>query len=289
MTEERRLPEAKGNQSIGARVVWWMIAIVSFVATFGMFSNQIALSPYIGLSLIGGAVIAATVATSVLNVRQLRRFQGENNEAIAMLARGELQRAYDVFWRLAEQSRVPVASAVARHNVACVLVRQGKLLHALDIYTHNDATYARALKSGALYPTSGADLALTHALSGNVAEAEAWLARANERAGLPRQPSFPIICIYARAVLDCRTGKAADAARLLDEKWAEAEALLTGDNLRPLRVVRAFAHATSDTRSAGIAESLLATSKPVYAGEYQHLGVAWPEMQQFLDAHGLSS
>jgi hypothetical protein len=238
---------------------------------------------------VGGGIVVMFVALVIRNVRQIRRFTRDNNEAVAMLARGELQRAYDVFWRWAERARVPYASALARHNVACTLVRQGKLQHAIDVYTHNEQLFGRALISAALHPTSAADLALAHALAGNVAEAETWLARADERAEQPRQPAFPIIRVYARAVIDCRSGRAADAARELDNRWGELEVVLTGSNVRPIRVVRAFAHAAIGPRNAGVVEQVLTGMRPAYAGEFRYLGVAWPEMHQFLEAHGLAS
>ena len=55
-----------------------------------------------------------------------------------------------------------------------------------------------------------------------------------------------------------------------------------GETLRPLRVIRAFAIASTGPRNAGMADASLALSRPAYPGEYDFLGKAWPEMQTFL-------
>lgn len=94
---------------------------------------------------------------------------------------------------------------------------------------------------------------------------------------------------FSRAALHCRAGRFDDAVRLLDERWASCEGALTGGTLRPLRVLRGFAIASSNPRNAGLAEVALATSRPSFPGEYDFLGVEWPELAAFLAAHDLAS
>src|SRR5262249_22927212 len=132
------------------------------------------------------------------------------------------------------------------------------------------------------------DLALDHALSGDLAAAENWVAAAEERTDELSTPSTAAMTAFAHAVLACRSGRAAEAARMLDDHWPDYEARLTGEMLRPLRIVRAFAIATADPRSIGRAETVIAAARPVYRGEYAFLGTAWPEMANFLASHELS-
>jgi hypothetical protein len=132
------------------------------------------------------------------------------------------------------------------------------------------------------------DLALYHALQGDTAAAEQWMTKAEQRCHLLTGASMAAMKAYTRAVLDCRAGKHEDAARQLDERWAEYEGMADGAVLRPLRIVRAFAVAASGPRSAGVAGAMIALSRPGYPGEYDFLGVAWPEMAVFLASHGLS-
>jgi tetratricopeptide (TPR) repeat protein len=235
------------------------------------------------------AIPVAIVLLSTINVilyrRQARRFVDENAQGIAALARGELKIARDIFWRWAEVTKLSQVSALARHNLGWTLMRQGELQQAIDVLTDNDDRNQAALKAVGMYATSAVDLALDYGLLGDLDAAEKWMAEV-ERRDLSR-PQLPAMKAFTRAVLDCRTGRCSDAARMLEERWPEYEATLTGETLRPMRVVRAFAIAGQGPRSAGLAETAIATARPAYPGEYAFLGVAWPEMERFLASHRL--
>jgi hypothetical protein len=168
------------------------------------------------------------------------------------------------------------------------LIRQGKLDVAAAVLHDNDEGHQRELGRMHLAPTSAIDLALAFSLLGRVDDATQWCERAERRADTGTLFGFPGMRIYVRAVIACRRQEAREAAKLLDEQWADCETL-KGNELRPLRVLRAFAHATADIRNVGIAESLLVDAKPRFKGEYDFLGVAWAEMQQFLVTHKLVS
>jgi hypothetical protein len=71
---------------------------------------------------------------------------------------------------------------------------------------------------------------------------------------------------------------------MLDEHWSEYEATMTGEVFRPVRIVRAFAITAAGPRSAGNAETI----RPAYPGEFDFLGVGWPEMETFLATNGLT-
>jgi hypothetical protein len=92
----------------------------------------------------------------------------------------------------------------------------------------------------------------------------------------------------ARAVIDCRSDRCAEAAQELDQVWRICEAELTGEQLRPLRIVRAFAVSNGGAHAGGSPEAALATVRPAYAGEHDYLGKAWPEMARYLADNGLS-
>jgi hypothetical protein len=140
-----------------------------------------------------------------------------------------------------------------------------------------------------MFPTSAVDIALDYALLGDIAAAEKWMAEVEKRANDLSVPSLPAMKAFARSVVDCRTGRCAEAARNLDERWPEYEGILTGETLRPLRIVRAFAIAAGGPRDAGLAETVIAAARPAYPGEYDVLGMAWPEMATFLVTHAIGS
>jgi len=167
-------------------------------------------------------------------------------------------------------------------------MRQCELKQAIEVLTDNEEENTGALKAVALFPTSAVDLALCHALLGDLVAAEKCIADAEVRASELSNPSFKAAKAFARAVVDCRAGRHVEAARMLEEGWPEFESMLTGDNLRPVRVVRAFAIA-ANPRNVGLAETVLGTSRSNYPGEFDFLGAAWPEMSTFLATHNLSS
>lgn len=91
-----------------------------------------------------------------------------------------------------------------------------------------------------------------------------------------------------RAVIDCRRGRAADAMVSLEHAWNEYEAAMTGEILRMMRVVRAFACAAGEgPRHQGQVERVLGDLRPRYAHEFVFLGGAWPEMAAFFAANQL--
>jgi hypothetical protein len=64
---------------------------------------------------------------------------------------------------------------------------------------------------------------------------------------------------------------------------------MTGETLRLMRVIRAFACAAADgPRNQGLVERVLGDMKPRYQREFAFLGDSWPEMATFLAAHQLS-
>lgn len=231
------------------------------------------------------------VAELVFNLfrfdRQLKRFAVHNAEGLAALSRGEMNTARDIFWRWAETAKQSRISTFARHNLAWTLTHQGQLQQAVEILLDNEERNPNALQNIALFPTSAVDLAFNYALLGDIASAERWLTEAERRGADPRTLSFPGMRALSRAVLDCRRDRCDDAARMLAEQWAQCEAVLTGDTLRPLKIVRAFAITASGPRNAGLADMFVTTARPAYPGEYDFLGAAWPEMAAFLASHNL--
>jgi hypothetical protein len=231
----------------------------------------------------GGLLVLLVIQLASVQ-RRVRRFVAANAVGMAALARGELQTALDIFAAWHAQPRPPRFAAVAQHNHGWTLIRQGQLQPALDMLTNNDETKRVGLKAYGLFPTSSIDIALCYALLDRLDVAETWIVETENRAGELHPPSLGAMKAFARAVVDCRSNRCAEAARMLAEHWAEYEATLTGDVMRPLRIVRAFAIADAGPRDAGLAQTVL----PAYPGEFDFLGVAWPEMASFLATNGLT-
>ena len=284
MTEELvRVPTSKAIRtdrgSRNRRVALW-----GFIAIFtaGLFVTAAPIA-YAYIAAVG----VLTAANTIRFRRQARRFIVDNNEGIAALARGDLSYAHDVFWGWAGRTKLPGVSALARHNLAWTLMRQGEHQQAIAVLVDNEERNHGALKAVGMFATSAVDLALDYALIGNTEEAQQWLDEAGKRTGEITPPTFVGMQAFTQAVLDCRTDRCAEAAHLFDEGWAQYEGTLTGETLRPMRIVRAFAIAASGPRNAGVVETTLAAARPAYPGEFDFLGKAWPEMESFLIGHQL--
>jgi len=275
------------------KLVWlktitiWLLNIAMAVAIYGMLSNGPTTAGV--LATIGGFIAIGVIILGVASVfvrRRWRRALAELTNAEAALSRGQLDLACEIFKRWSE-SRNAILSAIARHDLGWTLLRQGRLEEALAVVSDNDSAHERVLKRLTLHGTSSADLSLCCALLDKIEDAESWLQVTERREAIAANASLPAMKVFARAVLDCRKEQCEDAARLLDAQWPACEAALTGSVLRPMRVVRAYAHAAGGPRNSGVADNLLASSRPVYDGEYDFLGVAWPAMQTFLVTHRL--
>lgn len=281
-------PLVLSASALGSRHRDEVLTLVGCMAVVPVAAVLFFIAPLLG----GASLVAISVAIPVLLGRrqgQWRQFGAEIDPAIIAMARGDLAKAHATFRWWAEHATAARISALAWHNLAWTLMLRGELQQAIDALIVNDDHNEAPLRQLGLFATSAVDLALGHALVGDLPAAEAWMAKADERRSAMGLISVPAMMAFTRAVVDCRSGRAADAARMLDEGWVEYEGVLTGATLRPMRIVRAFAIAASGPRSAGLAEAVLATARPAYPGEYDFLGVAWPEMASFLAAHGIGS
>jgi hypothetical protein len=279
----RHIPEHRtpGNAPIGVKQLLLGGGLVGVAAavtlTFGPITT--------GILCVGGFAIYLVIAI-IVATRQVRRAIAEHPSGVTAIARGDLETAHAIFWRWSASS-VPRVSAISRHNLAWTVMRQGELQHAVEILNDNERHLAKHLKAIGLFATSAADRALNLALLGNLTTAEKWLTEAEARRKAVSNSTVPAVIALVRAVIACRSGKHEEAVAVLDERWAEYEGTLTGETLRLLRVVRAFAVAAPDPRNAGLAETALAAVRPAYPSEYRFLGKAWPEMATFLASHGL--
>lgn len=176
------------------------------------------------------------------------------------------------------------ARCTARHNLGLTRARQGEVRGAIELFAYN----VRHSLRGALRVQSAVELTICLALVGELDLATAWLIE-SERRVAKQSPGLKAAAAYARALVDCRCGRSADATRALESNWADLEGHFPLSFLRPIRVVRAFAE-TQETgpRGAGVVARLLADARPRFLAEYDWLAAEWPEMRVFLEVQGLS-
>lgn len=238
------------------------------------------------LRVVGGVLIllsAVTLTAAAVARAGLGRFRQANEEALSAIARGELDRAARIYRTWTERG-ASVVRSLARHNLAVVWARRGDLDGAIALLVDNESGVLR----GGLLGPSAAQIALCLGLAGEQELAAEWRAEADRR--LSDTGPGRAVGALARAVVDCRNGKADRAARDLEHVWPDAEGHLRASDVRPLAVVRAFAVAQAGgPRQVGVAEGLLGDARPRFSGEFDWLGARWPEMRVFLVASGLAA
>ncbi len=258
----------------------WAVLLAAFVAIFGLgleTAIKTALK-LLGLTLLAGAL--AFVVVMIIRVRTLpRRFAPDYQQAEAALARGDFATARAIFERW--WPTFPPVFPEALYGRARVLARQGQLQQAIDLLEEEKRKDTRPSSKHRV------ELATYYALAGDLVEATKEIQWAAESGSLGQH--YDAVSAFARAVIDCRSNRCSDAARLLDEYWQAIERITSGQQLRPLRIVRAFAHSNGGAQGGGAAEAALVTVRPAYPGEHDYLGHAWPEMARYLAQNGLSS
>ncbi|MFT3697757.1 MAG: hypothetical protein QM831_31750 [Kofleriaceae bacterium] len=237
---------------------------------------------------IGLCFIATDAVLRFGGRREFRKFHAVLNTRIAGLARGEFEVARDEFRAYAERTKLPTIATLARLGLGAALTRLGAHAEVKALSLDTDARFSGTLTTLTLYPSSAQGVAFSCALLGEIEAAERWVAEAESRRAVHRSAStFDASQIYTRALIACRRGDPTAAATLLDDHWTACEVALPGSELRPMRVVRAFAVAMAGgPRDAGRAEQMIAALRPMaYEREFAFLGATWPEMDAFLAAH----
>jgi hypothetical protein len=291
------LPEEHRDQptrSAGKTVVLWILLILMFIAFYQLFAmgppsgREPIFKPWHGGA---GALIASVVALVAwlgwLN-RRTRAFNVENEEAMRALGRGERERAVQIFDRLVTRYKRPRSvQMVARYNLGWGLLQRGELARAAEVFASVDRARSLVFVSNVHY-VSPLHLATTYALLGQLDAAARWIAEGEKRVraggGSVRAVAGPLE--LARAIVACRRGAPGEAAVALETSWRELESALTGELLRPLRLLRAFAVAQSESaRGSGAADVLLTPLRGALPDEFAWLATGWPELRAFLATH----
>ena len=301
MKTEPLLPDSRKEDPLlstaSKTILLWTLLIVMFVSIYQLVTAPTPgrhplpttdSDPFASLWTWGlmGVVFVVIAGWLFSNQRRLARAVVMNGEGLELLGRGELEKAQALFETMLQKfSRLNAVKGLAQHNLAWVFLTNGQLERATAELT--------ALEKGdglsrmpSLKPSAASMLALCHALAGNFELATPWLAEADKLKPAAAEPlkltgSLTIV----RAILFCRQGQPAEATRMLDRDWQTLEAL-GGEQLRPLRLLRAFAlSATGGPRDDGAVDRALAPLRESRPGSLRYLTVAWPELAAFMDLH----
>jgi hypothetical protein len=246
-------------------------------------ASAIGLGPLVWVVVIG-VPFAQTAAVQA----QARRYNRVAQPGHLALTAGDPSTAQREFSVARAQFRWPgFLRRLGDYNRAVALIREGQLDLALELLSDIDRRGGVLNLDGAI---AGA-LTLAHALAGHVELAGEWLLETRRRyaaytvAGI-RVPAFAFI--QSETAADLRAGDAEAVRKRLENQWTQLENSVTGNVLRPMRVLRAFALAqSSGPREAAIVDSMLSALRGTSTRDIEYLAAAWPEMATFMSAHGL--
>jgi len=233
-------------------------------------------------------VVVAPTGHTLFVQAQARRYNRIAAPGHLALTAGDAMTAQREFAEARAKVRWPgFLRRLGDYNRAFALIRQGEFAAAIELLSDLDQRGGVLNLDGAI---AGA-FALAHALAGNVELAEDWLAETRRRYGQYRAsgvrvPAFAFA--LSEAAVQLRAGQAEIVSNRLANEWTQLENSVTGNILRPMRVLRAFALAqSSGPRDAALVDSLVAALRGTSTRDIDYLGAAWPEMHVFMSAHDL--
>jgi hypothetical protein len=163
------------------------------------------------------------------------------------------------------------------------LLRTGDLASATETLTALDRRTARGMPT--LRAKIASQLAVLYALRGEPAPADRWIAETKARLkGTGNEQRIDGALVFTQLVNGIRRDDEETALESLAAAWETLEGTLPTAELRPFRVLRAFATARRRPPETLAADpSVRGAFEGVRPRELSWLGVDWPEMHAFLD------
>ena len=247
------------------------------------------------LALLYGAMMAATlyfgdvvvylvgfvlfcVLYLVWTRRLLRHQARQNMEGVRRLRAGDYAAAAEIFEGLCRDAPHPSARLVFVHNRGSAYLVMGDFDSALGLFTSVLNASGRMARRAM---AARADL-----FRGNIAAGFAWGGELDKAEAILTsvgpEVKDPGAFITARAVIALRRGDAAEALSVIESGWTDAEALLSGLDLKPLRILWAFTLKTLGRESDEAFAHQRADISPRDAELIAWCGTRWPELATFV-------
>jgi len=212
-----------------------------------------------------------------------RRFRQQailNVEGVRQLRAGDYAPAADIFEGLCRNAPHPTTRLVFVHNRGTAYMVMGDFDSGLSLY-RSVLNASGRIKRRAI--AAHADL-----FQGNMAACFAWGDELDQaQAILPSvgsEAKDPGAYVTAKAVIAVRRGEPAEALSIIESGWKDAEALLSGLELKPLRILWAFTLKTLGRES----DEAFAHQKAEISARDAELtawcGTRWPEMATFVES-----
>lgn len=271
-----------GRADVRRRLVLWvgLPALLCVAWAMAGGGQQVAGSMVLVVLAVFLALAAVLFWTSV---RDLREFTRANALASALAYEGKLAEACAAYEVNARRFRAPALHPLTVFNLADAELLRGNQKRALSLAAAV-ATYDSPMRSPLVAAAAPSLVATSYALMGELENAKAWLPEAHRAAATIAVE----VSRVPEAIVACREGRFAEVAETYARRRRAIEATLAGEDLRTLRLLRAFAVAGLPGSTEAERAEALALGRPGAPGECDHLAVAWPELAEFLKKNGMS-
>lgn len=212
----------------------------------------------------------------------------KNNDAINLINSGELIEAAAIFDDILQKNpKKSLIRALVMMNRGYVSLLQGDLVEARAQLQEAQTMAGDTSIDPELPALITSNMAMCEGLMGNCDAVEKQLQLSKKTL----RPQRSGILVRARAVLAMRRNNFAEAELILCEGWRKSEGTGHAAEFKALRVLRAFALSKLDrtAEQTDAMAKLLAGLYPYRQGEFDYLGVKWPEMKAFLEEQKLSA
>lgn len=267
-----KLPGRRYQTAIPASasiVMWWASLAILAIACVRLVDGSAGIALALGW-------LAIPLVFFGIQKRRIARYTRALQSVF--VSEGDPERAERELVQLETRFRWPATLVrTTGYYRAATVLRQGRLDEAITMLEEID----RRGEIHSIDAMTASTLAFAHALRGDLDTAQAWLAEAAVRRGKEVTP-VTLPDLGTEVVIDLRRGRFREVQVRLADQWPEMERVMTGERLRRMRVLRAFAVAQGDVREAGAVGPLLAPLQPGKRDEFAYLATAWPELDRFL-------
>jgi len=237
------------------------------------------------------AVALLAIGRALWLARSLRSASKELIDAVALLESGRAAQAEPILDALCV--RVPVRSpyhALFVFHRGVAFLRAGKPDRALSLFASvlDAGSFANPKRSlHVYYPSLLGGIAAAYAMKGDTETAERWQGMAHDHVTQARAGLLLPLDVY----LGIRAGRNEIVVRDAEAMWADASGCLTGSQMQALRLICAFG--LSCVNYNGIYDDkirwFLDGARPCRPGQFDYLGLKWPELRAFLEANDFSA
>ncbi|HEY3444882.1 MAG TPA: hypothetical protein VGK67_00905 [Myxococcales bacterium] len=270
-----------GSIDLRRRLLLWVGLPALLCAGWALAGGGQQVSGSMALLVLAGFAALAT-ALFWLSARQQLDFTQANAAASTRVYEGKLAQACAAFEANARRYRSPALHALSVFNLADTELQRGNLRRALSLAA-GVATHRSLLRSPMVASSAPSLVAACYALLGELENAKAWMPVAQRAAATTAIE----VSRVPEAIIACREGRFADVSRMYRERRRAIEAALAGEDLRALRLMRAYAMASDPGATEKERAEAIAMGRPGAPGECDYLAAAWPELGEFLKKNGM--